>query len=115
MTESQKKAFRDGLAAGMKDPSLFGFEVSAECGLSDWLRGEPPQVGWWNARVSFQGIPSPGTPSRRWWNGQHWSWPVLIGGEDEAYARSIMGETSATSPESIEYQGLLRPWNSLGA
>lgn len=41
----------------------------------EWIKGDPPHVGWWNAsdtRVH---------DAWRWWNGEYWSAVVFSGGD----------------------------------
>ena len=80
-----------------------GMGVAEHTGLTEWADGPPPRVGWWNARVRGQNRK---VPMRRWWNGACWSFPVVVGYDDDEYARRMQATPSAVDPADVQWQGL---------
>ncbi len=67
--------------------------------LSDWTKGPPPMIGWWNA--SKERDPS----ARRWWDGERFSAPVYVGDPDEHAAIAL--STPAEDQDGIEWRGCI--------
>ena len=80
-------------------------------GLSAWLRGKPPFIGWWDTRVIVQ---MPFAPrrvpliERRWWSPAGWSVPVMCP-DDEIAAHLAKHCLSSAMWSLIEYRGLASP------
>lgn len=85
-------------------------DTQASLGLTEYIgtkECKPPCVGWWQTRS----ITSPDLmqPQRRWWNGRHWSMPVIVGKTDDELTRNKRYEASFLEPNRIEWCGLLKP------
>lgn len=76
-------------------------------GLSAWLRGKPPFIGWWDTRIVMAGDRVP-LIQRRWWSAVGWSMPVMLGDDDETCARA-QACPGACSWSLIEFRGLGEP------
>lgn len=79
--------------------------VEAFFGLTEWVTGAPPTIGWWKTRV--KGHPTRFQPQRRWWNGEQWSLYVCPGEDDEATAEAKDEPTMLNN--EIEWCGLKHP------
>jgi len=69
--------------------------------LTDWAKGPPPSIGWWNAsRMRNE-------RARRWWNGASWSVAVMVN-DPEAKAKRAQRTPDpwAGGQSSIEWRGL---------
>lgn len=81
-------------------------------GLSAWLRGRPPFIGWWDTRPIFTGhlqiVQRRRLIERRWWGAAGWSLPVMVGDPDEACA-CAQACPSSVSWSLIEFRGLTDP------
>lgn len=92
------------------NPQTLGVNLSKVIGLSEWFSGEPPEIGWWNARVKGS---QDEDLCRRWWNGTEWSWAVEVGTEDsDSYVAEMQCRRTAVQTKLIEWQGLAAPWTS---
>lgn len=78
-------------------------------GLSGWLRGKPPFIGWWDTRLILEknATRCGRTPliQRRWWSAVGWSVPVMVG-DDEQTTERAKNCPGSVSWALIEYRGL---------
>ena len=79
-------------------------------GLTGWLRGQPPFIGWWDTRVILTKQQSQRVPliQRRWWSAVGWSAPVMAP-DDEAACLLAKNCPGSVSWALIEYRGLAEP------
>lgn len=81
-------------------------------GLSGWLRGRPPFIGWWDTRLILEknAVRLHRVPliDRRWWSAVGWSQPVMFP-EDEVAALLAKNCPAAVSWSMIEFRGLAEP------
>lgn len=86
--------------------------------LTGWFDGAPSLHGWYNTRPAVDttsGAPQELTPTRRYWDGNQWSRPVVLGTNESATARARAGR-SVFQVGQLQYQGLAEPhpdyeWN----
>lgn len=80
-------------------------------GLSGWLQGKPPFIGWWDTRLI---VARPFAPhrvpliQRRWWSAVGWSVPVMYP-DDEIAAALAQNCPGSVAWALIEYRGLANP------
>jgi hypothetical protein len=76
-------------------------------GLTPWVplvSAHPPYIGWWRTRVASN--PNKMQPQRRWWDGEHFSTPILPGATEEAEADA---KDMRALVDDLEWCGLRRP------
>lgn len=72
--------------------------------LTDWQRGKPPSVGWWNASLTRN------PKVRRWWNGSYYSEPIYVGIHSDEYTEKMKLKVDySVSAKHIYYRGLKAP------
>lgn len=85
-------------------------DVGSPSGLTEWVKGPPPRIGWWE--VCLWGFtadrPKDNSWPRRWWNGSAWSWAVNQE-DDEDRTVTMQHRLSTLDPEKCFYRGLREP------
>lgn len=88
--------------------------VGAFIGTTDWMNSgnQPPvHVGWYDARLVMseeeRELRDP-PAQRRWWFGDGWSWPVVVGEMDDELIAWLGNKRSPRELASVEYRGLLK-------
>jgi hypothetical protein len=77
--------------------------MSADRKLTDWVKGPPPAVGWWNASRCRD------PEVRRWWNGSYWSAAVYVGMTTDGTMERVKAVRTTTNVRQIEWRGLAEP------
>lgn len=94
------------------NPQDLGVNLTQTLGLTEWLDGDPPCVGWWNVRfknADREQRRAPGRMWRRWWNGLHYSYPVEVNFHDGLDADELRTRKSNYHESDFEWQGLRAP------